>query len=306
MAELRRAFSREHGLQCGYCTPGMLVTARDIVLRLGDPGEERTRAELAGNLCRCTGYVGIVKAIRSVGATSPVEARPSPRPPDGPACAVAAPPGPPVPAPQGGGPARPAAAIPGKAIPGKAAAGADGPSVTQTAVIRAGLDDVWALLRDLNRVAGCVPGAQLTAFDDTTFEGQVAVALGPIRARIGGRGTYAFDDAARSGAISGSGPGQDHEVQGHGRPELRAPKPRRDLDRAIRHPGVRHPGPLAQFSRSSIVREFTMRLMDEFAARAGALITGGAAAVPETRPLGAVAAARWMIAALWHAIVRRR
>jgi aerobic carbon-monoxide dehydrogenase small subunit len=63
---LRRAFSLEHALQCGYCTPGMLITARDIVLRLPDADAARIRLELSGNLCRCTGYVGIVRAIGRV------------------------------------------------------------------------------------------------------------------------------------------------------------------------------------------------------------------------------------------------
>jgi len=66
MAALREAFSREHALQCGYCTPGMLVAARDIVLRLPDADEARVREELAGNLCRCTGYRGIVRAVLGV------------------------------------------------------------------------------------------------------------------------------------------------------------------------------------------------------------------------------------------------
>ena len=66
MAALREAFSREHALQCGYCTPGMLVAARDIVLRLPDADEARVREELAGNLCRCTGYRGIVRAVLRV------------------------------------------------------------------------------------------------------------------------------------------------------------------------------------------------------------------------------------------------
>jgi len=66
MEELRQAFTAEHALQCGYCTPGMLVTARDIVLRLPDADEARIRLELSGNLCRCTGYVGIVNAIKGV------------------------------------------------------------------------------------------------------------------------------------------------------------------------------------------------------------------------------------------------
>jgi carbon-monoxide dehydrogenase small subunit len=66
MTALRESFSAEHALQCGYCTPGMLVVARDIVLRLPDADEARVREELAGNLCRCTGYRGIVRAILGV------------------------------------------------------------------------------------------------------------------------------------------------------------------------------------------------------------------------------------------------
>jgi carbon-monoxide dehydrogenase small subunit len=63
MAIMRDAFHQEHGLQCGFCTPGMLVSARDIVLRHANPDEATVRRELAGNLCRCTGYAGIVNAV---------------------------------------------------------------------------------------------------------------------------------------------------------------------------------------------------------------------------------------------------
>ena len=63
MATLRRCFTEAHGLQCGYCTPGMLVTARDIVTRVPDADRDRIRLELSGNLCRCTGYLGIINAI---------------------------------------------------------------------------------------------------------------------------------------------------------------------------------------------------------------------------------------------------
>lgn len=59
---LRDAFRSEHGLQCGFCTPGMLVTGVDVLERIPDLTEDRVRAELAGNICRCTGYVGIVNA----------------------------------------------------------------------------------------------------------------------------------------------------------------------------------------------------------------------------------------------------
>jgi len=73
MAELREAFAAEHALQCGYCTPGMLVTAHDIVRRLPRADEARVRLELAGNLCRCTGYRGIVRAIQRVLAARRME-----------------------------------------------------------------------------------------------------------------------------------------------------------------------------------------------------------------------------------------
>ena len=66
MARLRRAFTQEHALQCGYCTPGMLIAARDIATRLPEADEARVRVELSGNLCRCTGYAGIVAAVRRV------------------------------------------------------------------------------------------------------------------------------------------------------------------------------------------------------------------------------------------------
>jgi carbon-monoxide dehydrogenase small subunit len=64
--KLKAAFRKNHALQCGYCTPGMLITARDIVMRLPQADEDRVREELSGNLCRCTGYAGIVAAIVEV------------------------------------------------------------------------------------------------------------------------------------------------------------------------------------------------------------------------------------------------
>jgi aerobic carbon-monoxide dehydrogenase small subunit len=63
---LREAFAVEHGLQCGFCTPGMLISALDVVKRLPGADDARVRLEMSGNLCRCTGYVGIVRAIRRV------------------------------------------------------------------------------------------------------------------------------------------------------------------------------------------------------------------------------------------------
>lgn len=62
MEVIRDCFSEAHGLQCGFCTPGMVITVRDIVLRGACADAAQIRNELSGNLCRCTGYAGIVKA----------------------------------------------------------------------------------------------------------------------------------------------------------------------------------------------------------------------------------------------------
>ena len=62
---LQEAFWEHHGLQCGYCTPGMIMAAADLLQRNSDPSEHEIREALAGNLCRCTGYHNIVKAVQA-------------------------------------------------------------------------------------------------------------------------------------------------------------------------------------------------------------------------------------------------
>jgi len=64
MKVIRECFSEAHGLQCGFCTPGMLITVRDMIIREKCKTESQIRKELSGNLCRCTGYSGIVKATQ--------------------------------------------------------------------------------------------------------------------------------------------------------------------------------------------------------------------------------------------------
>jgi carbon-monoxide dehydrogenase small subunit len=73
MDRLRRAFAQAHALQCGYCTPGMLVTARDLVARKRGLSRADIRTEMSGNLCRCTGYMGVIDAIERVMAEDGAE-----------------------------------------------------------------------------------------------------------------------------------------------------------------------------------------------------------------------------------------
>jgi len=65
---MQEAFREHHGLQCGFCTPGMVMSAIDLVKNHPNPSEETIRAELDGNLCRCTGYHNIVKAVKAASA----------------------------------------------------------------------------------------------------------------------------------------------------------------------------------------------------------------------------------------------
>ena len=67
---LQEAFWAEHGLQCGFCTPGMIMAAADLLERNPNPSEDDVRHALEGNLCRCTGYHNIVKAVMSAAAAS--------------------------------------------------------------------------------------------------------------------------------------------------------------------------------------------------------------------------------------------
>ena len=64
---IQAAFKEEHGLQCGFCTPGMMLTAAALLEENSDPSEEDVRWAISGNICRCTGYTNIVKAIQTAG-----------------------------------------------------------------------------------------------------------------------------------------------------------------------------------------------------------------------------------------------
>jgi carbon-monoxide dehydrogenase small subunit len=67
---IQQAFVEHHGLQCGFCTPGVILTATDLLSQGDQPSDDEIRHALRGNLCRCTGYQGIVESIRAAGAAS--------------------------------------------------------------------------------------------------------------------------------------------------------------------------------------------------------------------------------------------
>lgn len=69
LSPVQRAFHEQHGLQCGYCTPGLVMSATFLLRRNPDPSEEEIRRAVRGNICRCTGYVNVIRSIQSAART---------------------------------------------------------------------------------------------------------------------------------------------------------------------------------------------------------------------------------------------
>ena len=265
MQQLRDAFSREHALQCGFCTPGMLITARDIALRLPGCDENRVRHELGGNLCRCTGYSGIVRAVCSVASPNGARAAGS--------RAVV----PPLPCFE---PADDAAA-PSVQIAAPADSGAEpGAQITETIVVH-GCDAqrLWDLLSDVGAAATCLPGARVDSFDGHTIVGAVRVAFGPIKAEFSGDGTVMRDETARRAVIRGMATDPRSRTRAKANIGFRTePEPgAADAARLVISLDYDVQGPLAQFSRSDLVRALVGQLVRDFGRNLEALAAGQSA-----------------------------
>ncbi|CAG9186999.1 xanthine dehydrogenase family Fe-S subunit [Cupriavidus pinatubonensis] len=261
MADLRAAFNRHHALQCGFCTPGMLATARDIVLRLPDADEATIRHELSGNLCRCTGYMGIVAAIRSV-----LDARR--------AASGATVPGAPL--------AAATKRFTGFAVSDEALGAA--PVQAATAANEAGraadrkgwsriegsfavpypVDAVWAFMADLPAVAGCLPGAVLTEIEGEKVKGHIAIKFGPMSARFEGAARLQRDDSRKRGVLKGAG--QDSLSNSKAAGDIAYQLTARSASETEVEVDLQYSlqGPLAQFSRSGLVRDFVRRMIADF------------------------------------------
>jgi carbon-monoxide dehydrogenase small subunit len=311
MSELREAFTREHGLQCGFCTPGMLIAARDIVLRLPTADERKIREELSGNLCRCTGYVGIVNAVASVlGKSNQRGAQSASEPPPHVAAPVL-----PTFAPVGS-PAKsvhPASAPTTDKATAPATARDESPRqgwtrFEQSLVIRQSRARVWELFGDIPRVAACLPGAQVLSYDDGVAKGRMITKLGPIAASFAGSAVIARDAANWSGTIVGAG--SDSGSGSRTKGEIAYRLESHDQDAATRVEVVvlyNLQGALAQFSRSGLAQEFARHLVDQFAANIGAQF-GGNGVMPPGAAGSSLNVGRlmWSVAKGWFRRVFRR
>jgi carbon-monoxide dehydrogenase small subunit len=268
--ELRAAFTREHALQCGYCTPGMLISARDLVVRLAVPDERQIRVGLSGNLCRCTGYVGIVRAVRAVidqrrqrgilpmpggGRTSfgPVGSG------DGATTSVS----------------NVAKAPTAKAEPRTEDSGAMIiPDFTPERIFEGHFavayppERVFDMFGDVAKVAACLPGASLTGVPTPErVEGMIRVKLGPISANFRGAARIERDLERLSGRILGIGSDQRSRssTQGEIRYRLVPTDQGGAATRVELSIGYSLRGMLAQIAREGLVRDLAGRLTADFA-----------------------------------------
>ncbi len=310
MKRLREAFTVHHALQCGYCTPGMLASARDIVLRLPDADEERVRIELAGNICRCTGYMGIVAAIMSV-------LRDLSQNPDAEIALL-----------RSGKhglqlPERSATIQPerfegfsahesGRAaesqqVPTDSASVTTDSKTNGTKVdgffeVPCAADDVWTFMTDLRRVAACLPGAQVDEMSGAEVTGSVAVKFGPMSASFKGRARLELDAQNRSAVLHGSG--QDALTQSRATGDVLYRVESLDQARTKVFVELTYvlQGPLAQFSRSGLVQEFVRRMIADFGRNvAGVIQDPKGQHVPASTAINPLAV---LVSILWSRIKR--
>jgi aerobic carbon-monoxide dehydrogenase small subunit len=299
--ELRAAFNREHALQCGFCTSGMLVSARDLVLRLREPDERRIRLGLSGNLCRCTGYVGIVRAVRSVIAArrereiapivaatnrglGPVGAR------AGSGLAIGAP--------------APKTALPRAPQLAAKVATAFTPidSFKQTFTIRRPPAEVFGAFGRIREIAECIPGAVIDGEPaPDRVEGGIRVRFGPISPVFRGVALVERDEEELAGRILGAGAdaGERSTVQGEIRYRVVAGEAL-GTTRVELSIGYALKGALAQFGRPSLVRNLAERMIAEFSRNLEDRLTGR----PSEGPRKAVNLPRLVLASLCVRTVR--
>jgi len=308
MARLRQAFSEHHALQCGYCTPGMLISARDIVARLPQADEKQIRLELSGNLCRCTGYVGIVAAVLSVIANrkETADSTIQPRSRRGPVGAH-----PPIATEEASRTPRREAIAPQIHSPIRTeslsreqwtAVATEGVELLQSFQVPYPRDDTWRFFADLDAVTRCIPGARLTAApQDGRAQGEMRVKLGPMVSAFAGFVEIERDNVAFRGVVRGTG--RDSKSASNARSIIvyeikRLSETSSQVDISVKFLLT---GALAQFSRSGLVKDVADHLTYVFAHNLESRLLGAPSAQPEQGVLDAGAVAR---GAIWSRIVR--
>ncbi len=279
MKDLRAAFTREHALQCGFCTPGMLIAARDVVMRCPDADDRKIRVELSGNLCRCTGYLGIVNAVNSViqarrtgsdaaikraaiAANAPIAQPIAPpwrafTPEDAPATAAAI-------------------GVPVQTEREDTGPRAGWQRIEEAFIANHPIRRVWEIFADIAGVAACLPGAHIEEATGESAKGRIDVRFGPMKAAFNGATALERDEANMLGRIRGGG--SDSLTGSRAKADITYRLSPESDDRRTRVSIVMDynlQGPLAQFSRSGIVKAFAGRMVAQFGENLNARLAAG-------------------------------
>lgn len=256
MHSLRKAFSQFHALQCGFCTPGFLIACRDIVFRNIENDETEIRLALSGNLCRCTGYVGIVKAVKDVlsirrkliadqhdnvqlceeekieflGSLKPFK--------------------------------RTRGILKQKEM-ASSGSGENDQSFKEAFRFNFPSDVVWDLISDVERMVPCVPGARLIDRKGENLKIEMQSSFGAITAKFMGDGKINTNDVDRTGKFGGSGKDDRSGSSASGLLNFAIVD---DGDGCILELAVSYniTGPLAQFSRGGLVKSFASATIKMF------------------------------------------
>ncbi|WP_425405495.1 2Fe-2S iron-sulfur cluster-binding protein [Hwanghaeella sp.] len=285
MEAIRDSFKRHHGLQCGFCTPGMLTTAYDIIRRIPNADRQRIRKELSGNLCRCTGYAGIVDAIEDVlkappaAVIQPLERTEAPKTnPDAP--------GFPEPLPSDSKPDAAPDAAPGAAsvtLPDPDSFGSAA-VLTKSMDLSAGIEEAWQLVSDPEAIVACIPGATLSGpVKDGIANGTCSVSAGPIKASFKGSARIRYVPETKSGQLVGSGRDGFSRSGLEGRMDFQL-VPHGRASRINLEMRYRLNGPLSQFGRPALVEEIANGLLSDIAQRIDARLSGSALVKQQDQP----------------------
>ena len=323
MARLRQAFTQEHALQCGYCTPGMLIAARDLVRRKQGLSRADIRTEMSGNLCRCTGYMGIVSAIEHVMGERAEFVESIPRtenswlgPAPGPlatASAIKASPtingeitksAPQVPSPQS------LVRKPIRVTVGDIEDVNGTVRLAQSFVLEHARDVVWRLMSDPQAVAFCMPGASLDGPPrDGNIAGRIEVKLGPIAASFAGEGSVKQFPGEYRQIIEGQGGDRKSRSRVAGSVDYRLSSIREKAGNEATRVDVTISyaltGLLAQLGRSGLARDLARRIGETFAQNIDAQLSDPSGTAMAQVPVRGISLVFQVIAARLRAIFSR-
>jgi carbon-monoxide dehydrogenase small subunit len=279
--ELREAFRRRHALQCGYCTPGMMISARDLALRLPVADDKAIRIGLSGNLCRCTGYVGIVAAVKEVIAARRERGIAAL---SGAGRTILGPVGAQAAAAITGAPAPVVDRVDETALAARPADFQPAHAFAQSFLLSEPADRVFAHFADVRAVAAAIPGLVVTQASASHAEGSFTVALGPITARFRGEAEISRDEARRSGRILAAGGDHASSSRARGVIDYRVTASEGAGAAVELQIGYSLTGLLAQLGRPGLIEAIARRLIADFAQNLQRQLSGeGATANPTNR-----------------------